>query len=323
MELRQLGEFKTSPMGIGCWAIGGLAWNLEKEPLGWGQVDDQESIKAIHAAMAADINFIDTADVYGAGHSERVVSKAIQGKREQIILATKVGVTFQENEKIIEGMNASPEYIREACHASLKRLKTDYIDLLQFHLNDYPTEQAIDVRETFEQLVYEGKIRAYGWSTDHTDRASLFLKGRHCAAIQHEYNLMSYNDEMISLCEHHQIASIARAPLAMGLLTGKYRKSKPVKGQDIRNSSVEWIKYFRNGVPHPKYLKKLAAVKDILTSGGRTLSQGALAWAWAKSPNNIVIPGFKTVDQIESNIEAMKYGPLTYRQIREIEQIME
>ena len=322
MELRQLGEFKTSPLGLGCWAIGGPAWDLEGNPIGWGKVDDNESIRAIHAALDADINFIDTADMYGAGHSESVIAKAIQGKREQIILATKVGVTFNSETKEATGANASPEYLRKACEDSLRRLDTDYIDLLQFHLNDYPVANAVEVRELFELLVAEGKIRAYGWSTDFIDRAKVFITGSNCAAIQHEYNLLSHNDELVKLCEQQNVASITRAPLAMGLLTGKYKKANQIKTDDIRRISPEWLKYFKNGTPNNKFLKKLNAVKEILTSEGRTLSQGALAWIWAKSPKNIVIPGFRSVEQVESNVDALRLGPLSFRQMKEIDQIL-
>jgi len=130
---RQLGRsgIRISPMGLGCWAIGGPAWRGET-PVGWGKVDDAQSIRAIHAALDLGITFFDTADVYGAGHSERVLGKALAGRRDQVVVATKFGNTFDEDTRQATGADASPEYIRAACEASLRRLNTDYIDLYQF-----------------------------------------------------------------------------------------------------------------------------------------------------------------------------------------------
>ena len=321
---RALGRsgIEVSALGLGCWAIGGPFWAGET-PLGWGEVDDNESIRAIHAALDLGINFFDTANVYGAGHSERILGRALAGRRSQVVIATKFNAVFDEKTRQVIGADASPEGIRRACEDSLRRLNTDYIDLYQFHDNTYPADQAELVRETLEELVKEGKIRFYGWSTDFPDRAEVFAQGPHCTAIQFQLNVLDDNPAVIAICEKYNLAAINRGPLAMGLLTGKYTPQTRVSADDVRGEkSPEWMRYFRDGRPNPEWLAKVEAVREILTSGGRTLAQGALAWLWARSPQNIPIPGFRTVAQVRENAAAMQFGPLTPEQMREIEAIL-
>jgi aryl-alcohol dehydrogenase-like predicted oxidoreductase len=321
---RTLGRsgIEVSALGLGCWAIGGPFWAGET-PLGWGEVDDNESIRAIHAALDLGINFFDTANVYGAGHSERILGRALAGRRSQVVIATKFNAVFDEKTRQVIGADASPEGIRRACEDSLRRLNTDYIDLYQFHDNTYPADQAEPVRETLEELVKEGKIRFYGWSTDFPDRAEVFAQGPHCTAIQFQLNVLDDNPALIAICEKYNLAAINRGPLAMGLLTGKYTLQTRVSADDVRGEkSPEWMRYFRDGRPNPEWLAKVEAVREILTSGGRTLAQGALAWLWARSPQNIPIPGFRTVAQVQENAAAMQFGPLTPEQMREIDAIL-
>jgi aryl-alcohol dehydrogenase-like predicted oxidoreductase len=207
MNNRILGRsnMEVSPMGIGCWAIGGSNWG--------GGADDDESIRGIHKALEMGITFFDTADAYGSGRSERVLGKALAGRREQVVIATKFGVTAT-------GPNAEPNYIRLACEASLKRLNTYYIDLFQFHLNDYGPEGAENVRETLEGLVASGMIRTYGWSTDWPDRARIFAQGPNCSVVQATLNVIDDAADMLAVCDEFDLAAITRQPLAMGLLTG-------------------------------------------------------------------------------------------------------
>jgi len=324
MNTRQLGRsgIQVSAMGMGCWAIGGLFWAGET-PVGWGTIDDAESIRAIHRALDLGITFFDTADVYGAGHSERILGRALAEHRDQVVIATKFTNTFDEDTRQITGSSADPAYIRQACEASLRRLGTEHIDLYQFHWGDYDLARAGEVRETLEELVTEGKIRAYGWSTDSVERAGFFGEGPKCTAIQHELNVLNDAPEMLALCERQNLASINRGPLAMGLLTGKYAANTSLSVDDVRGTrSPEWMVYFSEGKPNPEWVQKRDSVRDILTSGGRTLAQGALAWIWARSEHTIPIPGFKTVAQVEENCSAMQFGPLTSEQMREIEVLL-
>jgi aryl-alcohol dehydrogenase-like predicted oxidoreductase len=159
---RELGRsgIQLSALGLGCWAIGGPFWAGET-PVGWGKVDDEESIGAVHRALELGVNFFDTADVYGAGHSERVLARALAGRRHQVVIATKFGNQFDENSKQITGLSADPDYIRQACEASLRRLGTEYIDLYQFHWGDCPAEQAREVRDMLEEYGFSRTRRRF------------------------------------------------------------------------------------------------------------------------------------------------------------------
>ena len=186
-----------------------------------------------------------------------------------VVIATKFGTLFDETTRQVTGADASPEGIRKACEDSLRRLNTDYIDLYQFHANEYPAEKAAPVRETLETLVQAGKIRAYGWSTDYVDRAEVFVQGPKCTSIQFQLNVLDDNPAMIAFCEKHNLAAINRGPLAMGLLTGKYTPTTTVSADDVRGTkSPEWMKYFRDGKPNPEWISMRDAILEILTSEG-------------------------------------------------------
>jgi aryl-alcohol dehydrogenase-like predicted oxidoreductase len=323
--IRKLGRsgIEVSALGMGCWAIGGPFWSGET-PLGWGEVDDEESIRAIHAALDLGVTLFDTANVYGAGHSERVLARAFAGRRGQVVIATKFNAVFDETTHQVTGSDPTPEGIRSACEASLKRLNTDTIDLYQFHDNDYPPEKAVPVRETLEALVSEGKIRAYGWSTDYPVRLEVFAHGPKCSAVQLQLNVLDDNQAILAICDKYDLAALNRGPLAMGLLTGKYTPGTKVASDDVRgDKSPEWMKYFKDGKPNPAWVSKREAVREILTSRGRTLAQGALAWLWARSPKTLPIPGFRTVKQVQENAGAMKFGPLTAEQMAEIDKLLD
>ncbi len=315
-------EIEVCALGMGCWAIGGPIWE-KGTPHGWGEVDDNESIRAVHRAMELGVNFFDTANLYGAGHSEKVLGRAFAGRRKDVVIATKFNAVFDEQARELLGSDTTPAGIRKACEESLRRLDTDYIDLYQFHDNSFPVDQAEPVRDTLEELVREGKIRAYGWSTDFADRAEFFALGKHCASIQLQLNVLDNNMEVIAVCEKYNLAAINRGPLAMGLLTGKYSASTTPSADDVRGvNSPSWVKYFKDGKPNPEWLKMMEAVREILRSGGRTLAQGALAWLWARSEQTLPIPGFRTAAQVEENCGAMKFGALTAEQMNEIETLL-
>jgi aryl-alcohol dehydrogenase-like predicted oxidoreductase len=328
MFTRTLGHsgIEVSAMGLGCWAIGG-PFNHEGRPAGWSQVDDNESIRALHRALDLGVNFYDTANVYGCGHSEEVLGKAFAGKRDQVVIATKFGNTWPAGTRDAgPAPSLTPAEIRKQLEDSLRRLNTDYIDLYQFHLWGFPASEAVPVRETLEALVKEGKIRGYGWSTDLLESVKVFAEGPHCIAVQQQLNVIEGHPEgdsdgILALCEAKNLASLNRAPLAMGILTGKFSPNTTFPNDDVR-SKVQWFGGFQDGKPNPEWLKRLEALRDVLTSGGRSLAQGALAWLWARSPKTIPIPGFKTVQQAEENARAMDFGPLTPEQMRQIDTIL-
>lgn len=308
---------------MGCWAIGG-PFHAGGVQAGWGEVDDAESERAIRIALDMGVTFFDTADVYGAGHSERVLGKALGAEKNKVVIATKFGNVFNEETKEIIGSDASPEYIPQACDASLKRLDRDYIDLLQFHINEYEIEKAPEVREALERLVEQGKIRGYGWSTDWPERARVFAEGENNTSVQFQMNVLDDNPEMRALCEAENLAAINRGPLAMGLLTGKYDNVGVSDPNDVRGpNSPDWMKYFVKGKPSEEFLKKVSAIRDILTADGRSLVQGALGWIWARSEQTIPIPGFKSVTQVRENAGALEKGALTQDQVREIDELLD
>jgi aryl-alcohol dehydrogenase-like predicted oxidoreductase len=320
---RKLGqsEIEVSTIGMGCWAIGG-PWTIRGNQAGWGEVDDNESIRAIHAALDSGVNFFDTAANYGCGHSERVLGQAVAGQRDQVVLATKFGYKVDEEAKTVAyydddiDSDKVVENLRQDCEDSLRRLNTDYIDLYQFHVNGYSLEKAAAVRDTLETLVAEGKIRFYGWSTDRPEAARVFAEGKHCVAIQHRLNVVMDAPEVLAVCDEFGLASINRGPLARGLLTGKYTINSTFSENDLRDSDS-----FRKNWIAPT-LEKLAAVRDVLTSDGRTLAQGALAWIWARNEKTIPIPGIRTVAQAQENAGAMQFGPLSNDQMQEIESLL-
>ena len=325
MEItRTLGRsgIEVSALGFGCWAIGGEWQAPDGQPLGWGKVDDEESVRAVRRALDLGITFFDTADTYGAGHSERVLGRALGKRRDDIVLATKWGNVFDEDTRTLTGADPTPAYARRALTASLERLGTDRIDLYQLHLSDLDPALAAELRDACEEFVAEGLIRAYAWSTDDPARAAVFAEGEHCAAVQHALNVMQDAPDLLALCEESNLASINRSPLAMGLLAGK--RQGPQDAGDIRSRPPVWLQGFGDGTAaDPEWLSRIDALKEILTSNGRTLAQGALAWIWARSPRTVPIPGFRSVAQAEQNAGALEKGPLTADQLTEVNRIME
>ncbi|MGP3939301.1 MULTISPECIES: aldo/keto reductase [Streptomyces] len=322
---RTLGRsgIEVSALGFGCWAIGGEWQSADGQPLGWGKVDDEESVRAIRRALDLGVTFFDTADAYGTGHSERLLGRALGKHRTDIVIATKWGNLFDERTGICDGQDDSPEHLRRALTASLRRLNTDHVDLYQLHISDADPERAAQLRGSCEELVGEGLIRAYAWSTDDPARAAVFAQGPHCAAVQHRLNILQDAPELLALCAESDLASINRSPLAMGLLTGKHTAGRALDNADIRNTPPAWLPGFLpNTGADPAWLQRVDALRSILTSDGRTLAQGALAWIWARSPRTIPIPGFRTVAQAEENAGAIAKGPLTAGQLADVDRIL-
>jgi len=322
MSTRVLGRsgIKVSAIGFGCWAIGG-PFTMDGKPDGWGEVDDRESAAAIHRAIERGITFFDTADAYGTGHSETVLGRALAGHRDEVVIATKFGYTHDAGRRALTGEDASPGYIRQACQASLRRLGTDRIDLYQLHVSDLPAGQASEVIGALEDLVADGLIRCYGWSTPYPERAAAFAAGRHCAAVQHPLNVFADAPEMLAICEANDLASVNNTPLAMGLLTGKYGAASRLPADDVRANQV-WVEYFRDGRPAPEWLARLDAIRAVLSGGGRTPAQGALCWLLARSPHTVPIPGIRTVAQAGQNAAAMSFGPLRDDEMAEIDRLL-
>ena len=323
--MRPLGRsgIEVSALGIGCWAIGGPWWS-DGKAVGWGEVDDEESVRAIHRALELGVTFFDTANVYGAGHSERVLGRALAGHRDDVVIATKWGNTADEQTKQAGAQDSTPAGVRRQLEESLRRLGTDHVDLYQLHIGDLPVDQTLDLLPVLDELVAEGAIRWYGWSTDDAASASAFAQASdRVTAIQHNFSVLEDSAEVLAVCERFGLASVNRGPLAMGLLTGKYTATSTLGADDVRGTAApEWMQLFRDGRPAPEFLARVEAVRDVLRSDGRTLAQGALAYLWARSDRTIPIPGCRTVAQVEENAGALAYGPLTKDQLADVERLL-
>ncbi|HZM24046.1 MAG TPA: aldo/keto reductase [Anaerolineales bacterium] len=323
MLKRTLGKSKleVSAVGMGCWAIGGpWTWDQprrEPYPAGWGNTDDEESIRAVHAALDMGVNFFDTAANYGAGHSEVVLGQSLKGKRDNVVIATKFGHIVNEKEKTVYGdSNQIINNVRKDVENSLRRLQTDVIDIYQLHEGGYDAKLALELQSVLEELVSAGKIRWYGWSTDIVDSAREFASGEHCTSIQFRLNVIYDNAEMRKVCADFDLAGINKDPLNKGILTGKFSSTSTFPDNDIRS---------RANFSDPEIIKRLQIVDeihDILTSNGRTMAQGALAYIWALDERMVPIPGFKSVQQVKDNAGAMELGPLTEAQMKEIQTIV-
>jgi aryl-alcohol dehydrogenase-like predicted oxidoreductase len=318
MQARRLGwtNLEVSPLGLGCWAIGGPT-QFRGSQFGWGQIDEDEAIRAINVALDDGVTFVDTADIYGTGQSERIVGQALAGRRDRVLVATKFGLTFDEYSGNMTGRDASPTYIKQACEASLRRLGTDYIDLYQFHVGNYDPAAADPVLETLDELVAEGKIRYYAWGTE-PEGVRRFVERGHCPAVQFGLNMLTMffaeADQMLSFCDEHDLLAIVNGPLGKGLLTGKFDQATRFAEGDLRQQRGWNV---QEG-PVAKGRHLVEQLRDILTSDGRTVAQAALGALWARSPRCLPIPGFKTVAQVRENVGALQYGPLSPQQMNAI-----
>ncbi|MEU8285730.1 aldo/keto reductase [Micromonospora sp. NPDC048905] len=319
---RTLGRsgIEVSAIGMGCWAIGGPLWGDDRQPYGWGEVDDDESIRTIHRALDLGVTLFDTASNYGAGHSERILGRALTGRRDSAVIATKFGNVSEESTRRALGTDASPTFAVRSLEDSLRRLGTDHVDLYQLHIAELPVPAALDLVDTLEGLVDQGKIRAYGWSTDNPAAAEAFAAaGPHCAAIQHDESVLRDNAGVLAVCDSHDLASLNRGPLAMGLLTGSTRA---VGADDVRGRAPEWLEWFTDGRPTPRWAARVDQVRAALTADGRTLAQGALGWLLARSPRTVPIPGLRTVAQAEENLATLALGPLSAEAYAEVERLL-
>jgi aryl-alcohol dehydrogenase-like predicted oxidoreductase len=288
---------------------------MDGRQVGRGHVDEKEAKRAIRSALDLGISFFDTAASYGAGQSERILGRALGHRRGEAVIATKFGVRIDEEKRACSRViQAVLGNIRQDCEDSLRRVNTEWIDLFQLHVGDYPLEEVPALVQALEELVDEGKIRAYGWSTDDVARPSALAAGVHCTSVQHELNVLRDAAEMLALCEIHDLASIDKYPLLMGILAGRFGLDRAFARDDIRRQSIPLDSEKRT-----HWFAQLDVVRQFLTVGGRTLAQGALGWIWARNPRTIPIPGFRTVDQVEENAKAMTAGPLSEEQMRQID----
>lgn len=309
----------TARLGMGCWAIGGpFFWG--DAPLGYADADDAMAIRTVHAALDAGVSLFDTADVYGTGHSERLLAQALKGRRA--IVVSKLGFAFDSATKQITGPLSDPGSVRDAVEASLRRLERETIDMMLLHLNSLPVDQAAGIFDHLERCREAGKIRAYGWSTDFPPSAAAMAERPGFQAVEHAANLFIDLPSMTTVIESTGLWALNRSPLAMGVLTGKFDDRSRMPADDVRRNDLDWMAYFKGGAVAPPFLETLSAVRELLTTGGRTLAQGAIGWLWSRSDRNIPIPGARTVAQIEENTGALSYGPLPAEIMKQIDAVV-
>jgi aryl-alcohol dehydrogenase-like predicted oxidoreductase len=305
MEYRQLGrtDMKVSAISFGAWAIGGT----------WGSVDDEESMRALHAAVDAGTNFVDTADVYGDGRSERLVARLRRERKgETIFVATKAGRRLPQQ---------TPEgYSRENLNAwvdrSLKNLEMDAVDLLQLHC---PHPKVYDMPEAFgllDDLVTAGKVRYYGVSVETVDEAHRALRHPRVQTVQIIFNMFRLKpaEELFAQAWSRHAGILARVPLASGMLTGKLTKASTFARDDHRRFNREGAAFDKgetfSGVPYDVGLEAVERLRPLVPPGA-TMSQLALKWTLMFEAVSCAIPGAKTPAQARENAAAADLPPLS------------
>lgn len=288
IEMRALGKsgIEVSAIGLGCMSMSGL----------YGKGDDNESIAAVHYALDQGINLLDTADVYGNGHNEELLARAIKGRRDQVVIASKFGNLIATG-----GVDGRPEYVIEACEKSLKRLGVDTIDLYYQHRIDtsVPIEDTVGA---MAKLVSQGKVRALGLSEAHPQTIKRAHKVHPIAAVQTEYSLL-YRveaEETLQTTRALGISFVAYSPLGRSMLTGTLRSADEVKN-DRRMDHPRF-----QGENFEKNLALVARIEAIAKEKGCTPAQLALAWLLAQGKDIIPIPGTKRKERIAENLGALK-----------------
>jgi aryl-alcohol dehydrogenase-like predicted oxidoreductase len=304
MKYRQLGstELSISELSFGTWAIGGS----------WGKVSDEESLRALAYAMDEGVNFFDTADVYGNGHSEELLAKATKGKEDQIHIATK----FCRQGDIHDPATYSEAQIRAYCEQSLKRLNRERIDLYQIHCAPIEILRDGSVFSVLDKLREEGKLRHYGVSVETVEEGLLCLTYPQVKALQVIYNIFRQKpaDELFKKAKESGVGILVRLPLASGLLTGKFSEDSVFDAQDHRNFNRNGESFnvgetfaglpFETGVSLSRKLSWIAEGKGSMT-------RAALRWILDNPNVTCAIPGFKSVAQVEDNLGALKVPAFT------------
>jgi aryl-alcohol dehydrogenase-like predicted oxidoreductase len=291
MEMRTLGKsgIKVSAIGLGLMSMSGI----------YGNANDDESIRVIHHALDKGINHLDSSDMYGWGHNETLLGKALKGRREGVIVATKFGQTKDAEGK--QGVDGKPEYVVQACEASLKRLGIDVIDLYYQHRVDTntPIEETVGA---MKRLVEQGKVRAIALSEAAPNTIRRAHKVHPIAAVQNEYSLMYRRDgeETLQVCRELGIALVAYAPLGRSMLTGSVKGKADLPEGDRRLAHPRFQpEHLDANVKIVKRLEEIAAQKKC------TPAQLVLAWLLAQGKDVIPIPGTKRKQRVEENLAAL------------------
>ncbi|GAC1406644.1 MAG: aldo/keto reductase [Chloroflexota bacterium] len=313
MEMRKLGSDgpEITTIGFGCWAMGGAGWAGS-----WGAQDDRDSTRSIETAIHEGINWFDTAAVYGLGHSEEVLGKALGKHRKDVFVATKFGSVWDEKGSITD--HASYESVLKECDASLKRLGTDYIDLYQQHWPDRSGTPIEDTMRALDHLVQQGKVRWVGVSNYDKSLLASALAVRHVDSLQPPYSLFHRDaeEELLPFCLEKGVGVVAYSPLSSGLLGGKYTPDKKFEEGDWRSRNSEF-----SGEGLRRNLKKVDALREIAQRFDKTVPQLAIAWVLSNPALTSAIVGVRRPDHITSILPAAGWK-LDEGTLGEIESVM-
>ncbi|MFO0549882.1 MAG: aldo/keto reductase [Polyangiaceae bacterium] len=307
MKTRKLGSLTSSALGLGCMGMSDF----------YGPRDDAESIATIHRALELGVTLLDTADMYGPFTNEELVGKAIRGRRESVLLATKCGIVRKAEDKNYRVIDGSPAYIQRACDASLRRLGVDVIDLYQLHRVD-PNTPIEDSVGAMAELVRAGKVRAIGLS----EANPATLRRAHAvfpiATVQTEYSLWTRDPEdgVLETCKELGIGFLAYSPLGRGFLSGEIRRYEDLAEDDFRRFNPRFM-----GDNFQKNLDVVNKVGELAREKGVTASQLALAWVLSRADFIVPIPGTKRRKYLEENVASVDLS-LSADDLARIEAVM-
>ena len=315
MEYRALGRtgWNISEIGFGAWGIGGDAW---------GTTDDKTSLAALHKAIDLGVNFIDTADVYGDGHSEQLIAQVREARSEQLIIATKAGRRL--NPHIASGYNR--QNLTGFVERSLQNLQTEALDLLQLHC---PPSEVYDMPGVFgilDDLVQQGKIRFYGVSVERVDEALKAITYPNVQSVQIIFNMFRFKpaEQFFAAAREHHVGILARVPLASGLLTGKYSAQTQFAPNDHRNFNRHGEAFDRgetfSGVDYETGLRAVEELRPLVPPGA-SMAQFALRWILMFPEVTGTIPGARSPEQAQDNVHAATLPPLSDETMRRIQEI--
>lgn len=315
MKTRKLGnsDLELTVIGLGTWAQGGGGWQF-----GWGPQDDQQSIAAIHQAIESGINWIDTAAVYGLGHAEVILGKALKGISNKPIIATKCARNWDNDGKIVKIQTR--DSIREEVENSLKRLRIEVIDLYQVHWPE-PDEQIEEGWETMTRLVEEGKVRYIGVSNYSVEQLERISRIQKPVSLQPPYSMIKpdFENELLPYCEKHNIGVVCYSPMYKGLLTGKITRERMagLAADDHRRNDPNF-----NEPRLTRNLELVEALKPIAGDLGITLAQLSIAWTLRWPAVTSAIVGARNARQLQETVEAGTIE-LTQEVIAEIQRAIE